>query len=116
MEVIKENTLICEYCGDVDVANKRIFDENDSIMCLLRTPKSSTSLVICPTFNANLARFISGINNSKKSKPNVGTVRFDVEGKVRIFLYALQKIAANSILCYDYNSGGFDEYPTSDFI
>lgn len=41
-------------------------------MDLLRTAKSTTSLVICPESRGNLARFLSGINNydnvSKKTK------------------------------------------------
>ena len=38
-------------------------------MDLLRTSRSSTSLVICPEKYGNLARFLSGINNSDaKSK------------------------------------------------
>lgn len=85
-------------------------------MTLLKTPRSKTSLVICPTYNANLARFISGINNKKKGKANLASIRFDIEGKVRIFLYAKTNIEPNQILCYDYNAGGFDEYPTENFI
>ena len=52
--------------GEVDFARNRIFDNNDSIMDLLRTARSSTSLVICPDKFGNLARFLSGINNSDK--------------------------------------------------
>ena len=65
---ILELTLICEYVGEVDFARNHIFDKkNDSIMELLRTPRSSTSLVICPEKFGNIARFISGINNEKKN-------------------------------------------------
>ncbi len=68
-------TLIAEYVGDVDYARNRVFDKNDSIMDLLRTPHSTTTLVICPEQKGNLARFLSGINNSdknaKKFKQNV---------------------------------------------
>ena len=35
-------------------------------MDLLRTSRSSTSLVIHPEKYGNLARFLSGINNKKK--------------------------------------------------
>jgi hypothetical protein len=45
---IPDMTLICEYVGEVDFARNHIFDSNDSIMDLLRTSRSSTSLVICP--------------------------------------------------------------------
>ena len=64
---IPEMTLISEYVGDVDFARNRIFDKNDSIMDLLRTTRSKTSLVICPEKYGNLARFLSGINNSAKN-------------------------------------------------
>ena len=71
-EDIPRLTLISEYVGQVDFARNRVFDKNDSIMDLLRTAKSSTSLVICPESRGNLARFLSGINNydnvSKRKK------------------------------------------------
>jgi len=63
-EDIKLGTLITEYVGEVDFARNNIFNKsNDSIMDLLRTPRSRTSLVILPNRKGNLARFLSGINN-----------------------------------------------------
>ena len=50
----------------VDIARNQIFSKNDSIMDLLRTQRSSTSLVIYPEKFGNLARFLSGINNTNK--------------------------------------------------
>lgn len=88
-------------------------------MELIHTPSSSTSLVICPDKFGNLARFISGINNhndKSMKKQNVQSVRFDVDGQVHVLLYALRQIKKNEILYYDYNAGGFDNYPTKDFI
>ena len=74
-EDIPKRTLICEYVGEVDYARNKIFDKtNDSIMMLLRTTRSKTSLVICPKNYANIAKFISGINNfdpNAKTKQNV---------------------------------------------
>ena len=74
-EDIKLGTLITEYVGEVDFARNHIFDrQNDSIMDLLRTSRSRTSLVILPNRKGNLARFISGINNSSaksRGKQNV---------------------------------------------
>jgi len=64
---IPKFTLISEYVGDVDFLRKRLLDQNDSIMDLIRTPNSSSCFVICPESKGNLARFISGINN-KDSK------------------------------------------------
>lgn len=74
-EDIAKRTLICEYAGEVDIARNKVFDKsNDSIMMLLRTTRSKTSLVICPNKFANIAKFISGINNFDpvaKNKQNV---------------------------------------------
>lgn len=72
---IAKRTLICEYAGEVDYARNKIFEKsNDSIMMLLRTTRSKTSLVICPQKYANIAKFISGINNfdsDSKNRQNV---------------------------------------------
>jgi hypothetical protein len=88
-------------------------------MDLIRTPSSSTSLVICPEKMGNLARFLSGINNkSLKSykKQNVNSIRFNIDGQVHVLLYAAKGIKKNEVLYYDYNAGGFDGYPTDYFI
>jgi hypothetical protein len=88
-------------------------------MDLIRTPSSSTSLVICPERKGNLARFISGINNfNNKSikKQNVNSIRYDIDGEVHVLLYAAKNIKKNDILYYDYNAGGFEGYPTDSFI
>lgn len=66
MEDIKARTLISEYVGEVDFARNHIFNKNDSIMDLLRTSRSKTSLVIIPDKQGNLARFLSGVNNTNK--------------------------------------------------
>jgi hypothetical protein len=112
-------TLITEYTGDVTLARNKIFDKNDSIMDLLKTPSSSTSLVICPEKKSNLARFISGINNyDEKSakKQNVKSIKYDIDGSAHIILYASKTIKKNETLYYDYNAGGHKSYPTAHFI
>ena len=43
-------------------------------------------------------------------------MRFDIDGHSRVVLFAKRKIKAGEILYYDYNAGGFDEYPTENFI
>ncbi|KAL4505289.1 hypothetical protein ABPG72_016356 [Tetrahymena utriculariae] len=119
MDDIKAKTLICEYVGEVDYARNHIFNKNDSIMDLLRTARSKTSLVIVPDKKGNLARFLSGINNtSKKSmaKQNVHSVRFNINGESRVILYAKKNIKKGELLYYDYNAGGFGEYPTQNFV
>ncbi|MCH95882.1 histone-lysine N-methyltransferase ATXR5-like, partial [Trifolium medium] len=60
---IKKMTFIAEYTGDVDYLKKRESDDCDSIMTLLLAEESASSLVICADKRANIARFISGINN-----------------------------------------------------
>ena len=75
-EPIKKNTLITEYVGEVDTLARNEHNSNDSIMDLLRTGwrrmgvvrcrDPETSLVIIPEKFGNVARYLSGINNSKK--------------------------------------------------
>lgn len=111
-------TLLCEYSGEVHFARKKLFDSNDSIMDLIRTPYSSTSLVIAPEKRGNIARFFSGINNnnSDKKKQNVSSIRLDIGGSVHVLLYSSRKIKKNEVLYYDYNAGGFSGYPTEHFV
>lgn len=118
-EEIKKNSLICEYTGEVCYLRKKLFDTNDSIMELIRNPSSSSSLVICPEKKGNIARFISGINNSDKNarkKQNVNSSRYDIDGKVHVLLYASKTIKKGEILYYDYNAGGSGTYPTENFV
>jgi hypothetical protein len=99
---------------------KKLFDtNNDSIFDLLRAPSSSDSLIVYPGKISNIARFISGINNSDKSskkKKNLNSARFDIDGTIHIILYASRKISKGEVLYYDYNAGGYDAYPTDYFI
>ncbi len=115
------NTLICEYTGEVCLARNRLFDDNDSIMDLIHSPTSDTSLVICPEKFGNLARFLSGINNkykvlNKKKNQNVYSFRVDIDGSVHILLLASKRIKKGEILYYDYNAGGYNSYPTQNFV
>jgi hypothetical protein len=88
-------------------------------MELIRTPSSSTSLVICPDKYGNLARFLSGINNAKEKslkKQNICSIRLNIDGSVHVLLYACKNIKENEVLYYDYNAGGYNNYPTENFI
>ena len=112
-------TLLCEYSGEVFLSRDKLFDSNDSIMELLKTSSSSTSLVIYPATRANIARFISGINNYDKlglKKQNVLSIRYDIDGQVHVLLYASKTIKKGEVLYYDYNAGSNGTYPTEDFI
>ena len=83
-EVIKKNTLITEYIGEVDILARNEQNSNDSIMDLLhneylnlnlvRCSDPQTSLVIIPEKYGNIAHYLSGINNTKKEskKKQVG--------------------------------------------
>jgi hypothetical protein len=75
--------------------------------------------VICPEQYGNLARFLSGINNydaKLKKKQNVYSIRFSIEGSVHILLLASKNIKKGEILYYDYNAGGYGNYPTEHFV
>ncbi|KAI3669015.1 hypothetical protein L6452_40234 [Arctium lappa] len=117
-DLIKDLTLIAEYAGDVDYIKNREDDDGDSMMSLLLTTDPATSLVICPDRRANIARFVSGINNHKpesRKKQNVKCVRYNVDGEVRVLLVATRDIVKGEKLFYDYN-GYENEYPTHNFI
>ena len=63
---IKAMTFITEYTGDVDYIMNRENDDGDSFMTLLvgKDASNANSLLICPDKRCNIARFISGINNT----------------------------------------------------
>jgi hypothetical protein len=88
-------------------------------MELIKTPSTSTSLVICPELKSNIARFISGVNNfdhKSLKKQNLKSIKYDIDGKVHILLYSFKLIKKNETLYYDYNAGGNQGYPTSHFV
>ena len=77
------------------------------------------SLVISPRRHANIARFISGINNSLsvseiENKINVKCRRFSVRGEARVLMISCKYIETGSKLIYDYN-GLDNQYPTDFF-
>ncbi|KAK4745421.1 hypothetical protein SAY87_011733 [Trapa incisa] len=115
---IKDLTIITEYTGDVDYLRNREHDEGDSIMTLLSASNPSQNLVICPDNNANIARFINGINNHTpegRKKQNLKCVRYSVDGECRVLLVANRDISKGERLYYDYN-GLEHEYPTEHFV
>merc|ERR1712174_107145 len=98
-------------------------------MMLLDTGDPKTSLIIDPSRTGNIARFLSGVNNSShasKRKANVRTRRFDLNGKNRVVLFTSKAVEAGEQLHYDYNSGLQDKkvdewakngfYDTSNFL
>ena len=40
----------------------------------------------------------------------------NIESQARVFLYAIKNIKQDEVLYYDYNAGGFNDYPTENFI
>lgn len=120
LEFIPVFTIITEYVGEVVTSRQSlIWKSNDSIFSLIRTPRSKTSLDICPNRFANISKFLCGINNSQRFgrlQENVQTMKFVYHGKARVLFYAKKNIQAGDILFIDYNGGGFDEYPTDHFL
>ncbi|CAD8106315.1 unnamed protein product [Paramecium sonneborni] len=119
VQPIAYKTLICEYVGDVFRFADQVYSTSDSMMSLLETGFAATSLVIIPEKNGNIAKYLSGINNSKKNskkiQQNVKSRRYNVEGESRVILYACRDIKSGEILYYDYNEGEF-KYNTNYFV
>ncbi|KAL2652870.1 hypothetical protein R1flu_020998 [Riccia fluitans] len=115
---IKDMTIVAEYTGDVDFMRNRVNDDGNSIMGLLFTEEPSKELVICPDKRANIARFVSGINNHTregKKKQNLRCIRYNVDGEARALLIAIRDIAKGERLYYDYNAY-LSDYPTHCFL
>jgi len=65
---IPANTIIAEYTGELITARESLnMINNESIFTLIRNPRSYDSLDIAPSRFANVAIFISGINNNDKN-------------------------------------------------
>lgn len=67
---------------------------------------------------ANIARFLSGINNHTakgRRSQNVRSARFEVDGESRVLLYAARDISKGEMLSYDYNAA-MSRYPTQHFV
>ena len=109
---IKENTLICEYTGNVltykkfcNLDEEGPIKKNNSIIDLTVTPNSETSLIICPYKYSNIARFLSGINNTTdfEDQVNVFPTKISINGFIPILVVAKKDIKKNDILYYNYN-------------
>jgi len=90
-EYIPALTIICEYLGQVVFTRNILFDNNDSIMELLRSPSSKHSLSIYPNKFANLAKFFSGINNDmdeeyKYNTQNLSSIRVKIKDEIKVIL------------------------------
>lgn len=84
-------------------------------MTLIDTKRAATTLVIIPITHGNLAKYISGVNNAKEKNTNVASIRYSVNDRIVVLLYARRRIEKGEILKYNYN-GALDLYPTTDFI
>jgi GNAT superfamily N-acetyltransferase len=102
-------TLISEYSGKVTEWTPYL-SNNDSIM------NYYGDMVINPTDCGNLAKYVSGINNLNGEEENVKSMKFILENKIRIILYAARNIQKGEILRYDYNGGKKCGYDTNHFI
>ena len=118
LDNISQNTIVCEYSGEVSLLRNKLLSENDSIMDLIISPNSDSSLIILTEIYGNLARFLSGINNfnsNKKKKQNVYSIRVNIDGSIHVLLITMKKIKKGEILYYDYNAA-LDNYPTNEFV
>ena len=122
IDSIEKYTFLCEYSGKVEIYEMHE-NEGDSIMILQNEDSNTMGLDIVPNKITNIARFISGINNTwdqtiKKKCKNVMSFKCEIEGFPHILLYAQRDIKKNEILYYDYNEGDKNEqlYNTDYFI
>ena len=123
---IPSHTIIAEYAGSVVPYDSKTMEKADSIMNYIRY--DGIDYVIQPEPFANLARFISGINNlfedlklPNRIKKNLESLQFRLDDHIHIILYTSRVIEKNEILAYDYNNGQRknheeDMYPTDTFI
>jgi len=112
---VEKLTLICEYSGTV-VDHDATTQDNDAVMDYLST--NNASFVINSDLTGNLARFLCGINNNdkkSKSKENVKSALYNIQGSLHVLLYANRTIKKGEILYYNYNAGSFKEYETDKF-
>jgi SET domain-containing protein len=120
--VIADLTLVAEYSGEVDLLKNCIQETENAndVMDLLRSGHSSSSLIIRPKHRGNIARFISGVNNQDKkaasAKVNLKCARFDIDGQVRVVIYANKKIKKGEVLYYDYNALVPNQFNTHTFV
>jgi [histone H3]-lysine27 N-methyltransferase len=115
---IPDRTLICEYVGEVGLLKNFLHDDCDSIMDLIRTKFPETSLIITPKHKSNMARFLSGINNTSeisKRAQNVRSCRWNINGRAHVLLFACRDIQKGERLTYDYNALDKSGYPTEHF-
>ena len=75
--------------------------------------------MISPGRYANIARFISGVNNNlsdaeMENRINVKCRRFSVRGEARVLMISCKDIKSGAKLNYDYN-GLDNQYPTENF-
>jgi integrase len=112
---IEARTLLCEYSGQVMKYSKA--PKSDSVMEYV--DYLGCSYVIVPDSVGNIARFISGVNNSRKedaSRVNVLSMKCNIDDNIHILLFACKTIEAGDVLYYDYNGGDLQEYQTDRFI
>jgi hypothetical protein len=106
---MKQHTLIAQYLGEViTMEDSESQSSSDSLMILLDSGNPLTSLIIDPSREGNFARFLGGINNGNeesKRRMNVRSLRFVMDGKLRVCLFTSRCVKAGELLHYDYNAG-----------
>lgn len=92
-------TLICEYAADiVPNAYASKLKWKDHIMQYSHGRTSRQELILVPINHSNWG---SLINHAEKS--NCSTLRIVVQNQIRILIYSLERIPANSEIFINYN-------------
>jgi hypothetical protein len=120
-DTIPANTIIAEYTGELITARESLnMINNESIFTLIRNPRSVDSLDIAPSRFANIAIFISGINNADEEArqlENVRAMKFMYRGIARLILVTNREILPRETLYLNYNGDrAVSEYPTNTFV
>jgi hypothetical protein len=115
---IPKNCFICEYTGEIINHNDALCIYDD--LMEYATINKFKSFDISPNKFCNLARFISGINNTKiqENQQNVKSIKFQINGIIHVDLYSYRDIDIDEILFYNYNEGKLNGefYDTSHFV
>jgi integrase len=105
--IIPEHTIVAEYIGNVYTDAKYLNSStDDSLMEYTIGREHIYNTVISPEKVGNIARYISGINNTKKNSGNIASLKFRDEEGIRIMLFAIKEVNIGEELNYDYNAGG----------
>jgi hypothetical protein len=108
-EDIEENTLLCEYVGEV-MLESDVDGEDDYSMRILDVGLYQRNLVVSPIKKSNFAKYLSGFN--KEEHCNVSSKTMNVNGLAGVYLFTKLKVKQREVLYYNY---GWDDEKCKDF-